>query len=284
MVKVSIIIVNWNTKELLRNCLASVFRFPPEEGYEVIVVDNASTDGSQEMVKKEFPSVRLVENSDNLGFSKANNQAIQLAKGKYVLLLNSDAEVLKGSIQALSAFLDEREGVAIVGCRLVNADGAPEESCGRIPSLLAVAATKLRRRGVRLRLIDKLASHALFNETTDVDWVTGACLMGRRDRLLQVGGFDENIFMYFEDIDLCYRVKKLGKVVFCPGAEVIHFRGGSATDTSDKIYRESQRHFFKKHFGFLQCLALEVLLGLRVKLAKKAANEAAKARSTIRAR
>lgn len=260
MVDLSIIIVNWNTKDLLRNCLVSIYRYPPDRDFEVIVVDNASSDGSQIMVEREFPSVRLVKNSNNMGFSKANNQAIMLAKGEYVLLLNSDAEVLQGSIQALVSFLDDHRDVAIVGCRLVNADGVPEESCGRVPSIVAVSATKLRRFGIKLRLLDKLASHILPAQTTEVDWVTGACLMAHRAHLLQVGGFDENIFMYFEDIDLCYRVKKLGKVVFFPGAEVIHLKGASATGASNSIYRESQMYFYKKHFGFFQSLVLKSVL------------------------
>lgn len=262
MVKLSVIVVNWNKKDLLRNCLASVYRYPPKEDFEVIVVDNASTDGSRDMVRSEFLSVRLVENEKNVGFSKANNQAIELADGEYVLLLNSDAEVLEGSIQALCAFLDHHEDVAIVGCKLVNAESVPEESCGRIPGFSAVIATKLRRAGIMLRFLNRLSSHVLPQDITDVDWVTGACLLARREHLLTVGGFDEGFFMYFEDIDLCYRVKKLGRVVFFPGTEVLHKKGGSSTNASNSIYRQSQIYFFEKHFGVFKTVALRMLLSL----------------------
>lgn len=265
------IIVNWNTKDLLRNCLASIYQYTPKGEFEIFVADNASSDGSPEMVEAEFPDVKLIRNSENLGFAKANNQAIRLAQGRFVLLLNSDTEVLEGSIEGLKSCLLADSNTYIVGCQLINPGNIPEQSSGRFPSIITTCATKLIRAGIRLSRLSILASHYSSNDVRYVDWVTAACLLARKDALDSVGGFDENIFMYFEDADLCYRVKALGgRIAFLPNIKALHHRGASSVGDRNDVYRKSQIYFYKKHYGFFQTLILKTGLALSDQIRRKA--------------
>jgi len=251
----SIIIVNWDTKNLLKDCLQSIFKNPPEVEFEIFVVDNASSDGSVEMVQEDFPGVYLFCNKQNVGFARANNQAIRESKGEYVLLLNSDTEVSPGALDGMVEFLDSHPEVGAVGPQLVDLDGKVEESCGFFPTPKAILLTKLRRSKLLGSWFkNSRASILVPQRTQEVDWVTGACLMTRREAFEEIGLLDEEMFMYFEDDDWCYRIKKAGwRVYFTPEATVIHKRGVSLDQVPDRMiyeYRKSQLRLYKKHLGF----------------------------------
>jgi GT2 family glycosyltransferase len=215
----SIVIANWNGADLLPACLEPL----ADSGYEVIVVDNGSTDGSCALLRESFPWVRLVENRDNLGFSKANNQGIAIATGHYLLLLNNDTYGNQGTLRDLVAFMDSHPKAGIVGPSLTNSDGTPQESCGPGPNLWTefLRRTLLHRlfRGVRARAPSKICQ---------VDWVTGAALFIRRDLALSLGGLDEGMFMYYEDLDLCARARQAAyEVWFLPTTPIVHLGGGT---------------------------------------------------------
>lgn len=253
----SAIIVNWNTKRLLRNCLSSVYAQGHGITYEVLVVDNGSSDGSTEMVETEFPQTRLLRNIENVGFAKANNQAIELSKGRYVLLLNSDTVVLDGALQTLVRFMDQYADAGAAGCKLVNEQGALEYSCRSFPR--PKVAFFLNHPWASVPFGDRWFQDYLLldwehNTVRPVDFVTGACLIVRRECIQEVGLLDEAFFMMVEDVDWCYRIRKGGwEIYYVPSAEVIHIKGASyANDANGRRMRleahRSMIRFFKKHY------------------------------------
>src|SRR5262249_55675556 len=226
--RVSVVVVSFNTREVLLRCLAALHahvRLP----FETIVVDNASADGSADAVRAGFPDARVVANSANVGFSRANNLGLRAARGEHVLVLNSDCEVRPGAVEALAAVLDARPDVAIVGPRTVGSDGRPQVSFG--PRLTPLGEWRQRRlvRGGREGRADVLREvAALAAREQEPDWVSASCLLARRRALDAVGGFDESFFLYEEDVDLCLRVRAAGgRVVYTPTAEVVHHLGRS---------------------------------------------------------
>jgi len=253
----SIIVVNFNTKDLLRDCLITVFKslatsFPGE--YELIVVDNGSNDNSPQMIKKEFPQVNLIENKENVGFGRANNQAIKRAKGDYILLLNSDTIVSPNSIVMVVRWLRSHPEVGVVGCRLLNKDSTIQPSAGFFPNILRLFlwATFIDDLPGAWSIIKPyhVTQRAFYQKEREVDWVTGAFFMLRKEILERVGLFDEKMFMYVEEMELCYRIKKRGfKIYFTPVASAIHLKGGSQKDKNLAIVEEYRglRYFFKKH-------------------------------------
>jgi GT2 family glycosyltransferase len=257
MYDISILIVNWNTRRLLRECLFSICRSGCSRSFETIVVDNNSTDGSAEMVQQDFPTVRLIRNSTNLGFAKACNQAIGLATGQYLLLLNSDAEVRIGSLDAMSLFMARNRSVAAVGCKLLNPDGSVQQSCWHcFPSIKDAAIRNLYL--YRLFPWKKLSRehHPLSSgeeEAMDVAHLLGACVMLRRDALVDVGLFDEGYFMYLEETDWFYRARARGwRVCYLPSAEALHH--GQQSSNLDPAHvvphlLTSYCRFVRKHYG-----------------------------------
>jgi len=249
--RVSAVIVSFNTRELLLGCLDALHahvRAP----FETIVVDNASADGSAEAVRARFPAVRLIPSASNLGFSRANNLALREARGEHVLVLNSDCEVRPGAVEAMSAVLEERPDVAVVGPRTVGADGRPQMSFG--PRLTPVAEWWQRRlvRGLKEGRTDALREVASRTaREQEPDWVSASCLLARRRVLEAVGGFDESFFLYEEDVDLCLRVRAAGwRVVYTPAAEVVHHLGRSmeqAPGLAHLEYHRSHLRFYRKH-------------------------------------
>ena len=226
MIKVSIIILSWNTQNLLRDCLKSLQDLP-SAGYEIIVIDNASTDGSAGMVVREFPEVRLTRNKKNLGFAAGNNQGINLSNGKLVLFLNSDTLVQERSVEKLTQFIEENNEVGAVAPLLFNEDGSlQKDPCYlRFPSPLTVFLYYHKPlRNLTFKLFPSLLlSSTKFDKPVKVDQLPGAALMIRRNILKKIGGFDEKFPLYFEDTDLSFRVKKLGyKLVVVPETKVIH--------------------------------------------------------------
>jgi GT2 family glycosyltransferase len=236
----SVLVVNWNVRDLLRTCLASVYAEArePSSQFEVIVVDNASGDGSAAMVAREFPQVRLIESADNLGFGRANNLAYGLSRGRAVVLLNPDTVVLDGALERAVARLESLPRVGVLGTRLVNADGSLQRwTGGALPGLRNVLRHHLMLdrvvprswRGPSLFLDDDV------EEDVAVEWVSGACMVLRREAL--AGRlFDERFFMYGEDLELCARLRAAGwGVLYSPVATVIHHQGRSMEQQSGAI-------------------------------------------------
>ena len=225
----SIIIVSFNTQKLTHDCIASIFRSLDHTkiSFEVIVVDNISTDGTRDIIKKKFPKVRLILNRINAGFGKANNQAIKVAKGEYILLLNSDTVALNSSILKLHAFVKQHPN-AFVGGKLLNADRSPQTSCGPFFTL-PVTFAALFLKGDVLGL-----TRWSPDRTRKVDWVSGACIIAAKKLFMNDLLFDEDIFMYMEEIDLLYRAKLKGyPTYFYHRALVVHL-GGVAHKTRGK--------------------------------------------------
>lgn len=254
---VSVIIVNWNTRDELRECLRSLHpSLHPDVQAEIIVVDNASWDDSVAMVKREFPEVKLIENRLNEGFGKAHNRAAQVAQGRYLLLLNSDARAHPGALKQLVDYADAHPDVGIIAPKVLNPDGSLQYSCRRFPVYEAglFRNTLLGRLFPQNRFVrDYLMTDFDHAHTMEVDWVSGCAMLIRRETWHQLGGFDEQFFMYCEDVDLCWRAHEAGwKVVYHPDAIVTHAIGRSTDKAVNAMIRQfhhSHRLFFQKHYA-----------------------------------
>jgi GT2 family glycosyltransferase len=272
---ISIIIVNWNTRKLLAQCLQSFARRISRYKSEIIVVDNGSTDGSVEMIARDFPNVKRILNDRNLGFAKANNLGIQASSGRYVCLMNSDILVLRDCLDRLAVYMDEHAGIGIAAPKLYNADMRPQISCKHFPSLwkLFCEATALHRifRPWRIFNGDDMA-YFDHNSLRKVDSVAGAFLLVRRKAMDEVGLLDEDFYFYGEDIDWCKRFRKFGwDISFFPGAEAVHYGGGSSSRDPKRFSREKMKailQYWKKHHTVLERLLLYSILllhqGLRI--------------------
>lgn len=264
---VSIIIVNWNLKDYLRECLESIEKFSDDVGVETIVVDNASADGSQEMVEREFPAATLIHNSDNIGFSRANNQAMDVARGRYFFLLNNDARLYEGALPGLVVFMDGNPGAGICGPRVVNDDGTLQvRSKGRYPSIASAFFhffVPRRWQGRPGRPMGFYEPRDLM-KTRQVDWVSGCALMARRSAVEEVGRLDADVFMYCEDVDWCYRMNRASwKVFYVPGATVMHHLGQSMKkQTGRKVgaHKAGLVAFHTKHHGATANLLFKAVL------------------------
>lgn len=266
MIDLSIIIVNWNTKNYLLRCLESVFRSGKKKSWEVIVVDNGSQDGSAKEVKRSFPNIRLIANEENRGFAKATNQGIKHSSGRYLLLLNPDTEVRENSIERLVAFMDTHPDIGINGVQLLNRDGSRQNSIANFPSL----ATELLNKSLLRWVFPKKfpGKERVYPGPIEVDSVIGACMLTRREAIERVGILDEDYFLFFEETDWCYRMKRAGWRVFhVPQSEIVHFQGRGAETRKREAkveYYRSRYHFFRKNRGKLQWFLL--LIGLMAKL------------------
>jgi N-acetylglucosaminyl-diphospho-decaprenol L-rhamnosyltransferase len=252
-IDVSILVISYNTRELLAECLKSIEASNHALSCETIVVDNASTDGSADMAAREFPGARLIRNSANRGFAAANNQALAESRGRYVLLLNSDAVLLPTTVRALSEYLDAHPRVGIVGGRVLNQDGSFQWSYADLPSL---RSELLLATGLAARVWSRhFPSHPpqRSQQVRDVGWLLGACLMLRRNAIVEVGVLDEGFFMYSEETDWCCRMHKAGWVVrYLPVSTVLHHSGGSASKEPGlqrtQVYASKWR-YLRKHEG-----------------------------------
>ena len=221
----SIVIVNWNGLGVLRDCLGSIYGMEHVPQFEVIVVDNDSSDDSVAMVRREFPQVRLVCNSRNLGFAAGNNRGFAMVLGRHVLLLNSDTQLLPGALDASVEYLDANPDVGVLGCRVEFPDRSFQTSCYRFSDPLVLFMTRLLPLGSvgGERLNYGRYWGRQFVEPTDVDCVAGCFMMVRREIINSLGGLDEDFFMYGEDEEWCARIKRGGwRVVYFPGATIIH--------------------------------------------------------------
>ncbi|MGC9468043.1 MAG: glycosyltransferase family 2 protein [Anaerolineae bacterium] len=252
----SVVIVSWNVRTLLEAALHSVLAFSVSGSkLEVIVVDNASTDGTVEMVGASFPQVRLIANRQNLGFTGGNNQGISAAKGDYILLLNSDAELLDGALDQMIHYLEMHPDVGLVGPQLLNSDGSHQSSRRRFPTpmVLFLESTWLEGLAPRSSLDRYYCLDRSPTERQEVDWVTGAAMMVRREVVDQVGPFDEGFFMYSEELDWCRRIRNAGwRIVYVPEAKVVHHGGKSSDQVAPArhIYFQSSKvRYTRKYHG-----------------------------------
>ncbi len=253
----SVIVLNYNCRDLLRDCLRSLEDAAPGLRMETIVVDNASADDSVAMVRAEFPAAILIANTENLGFTRGNNVGIARATGRHILLLNNDTVVHAGAFAQAVRAMDADPSIGAAGLRLLNADGSLQLSCRRFPSFQQAL---FNRNSILTRLMpgNKFSKAYLLtdlprDEMADVDWVSGACLLVRREVLDGIGGLDERFFMYSEDVDFCYRVWQAGwRVTYMPQACVVHLIGQSTRRAALKPVIERHRsmyRFYKKHYS-----------------------------------
>lgn len=271
-VRLSIVIVNWNTRDLLQQCLASVLRETEQIKCEVFLVDNASKDGSAQMVTEVFPEVELTVNEENLGFAKAANQALRITQGRFVMLLNPDTQIMHGSLQRMIDFLEDCPEASIIGCQILNPDGTIQPSFGRFPDLRSQFLYqsylfKLIPAGLPVGSTPHRWQTKEYTTTHEVDWATGACLMFRHELLSKVGLLDESIFMYAEDADWCFRAAREGyKAYYAPEGQIVHHFGGGAKQNYAAWILNSTKglwHFFRKHRSqpARWCFAGLVLMG-----------------------
>lgn len=268
-IKLSIIIVNYNTRVILDECIGSILKNPFHENFEVIVIDNASSDGSVEFIRQKYPSVMLLVNEKNLGFAGANNRGVKTARGKYILLLNSDAEVLDGSLDKMFDYMETNPSVGIVGPKLIGAGGKIiQMSWGWLPTILKELLQKIFTpehifKYEFLQLMVKF----LERKQREVELVSGACMFIRKEVLNSVGLLDENFFLYFEEPDFCMRVHNAGwKIIFLPDVEVIHKLGQTMKKIGKETlitYRKSQLYFYKRNSSKLQQKLLKAFLLLK---------------------
>ncbi|QAT41045.1 glycosyltransferase family 2 protein [Clostridium sp. JN-9] len=279
---VSIIIVNYNTKDLLRDCIKSIKETTKDLEYEIIVSDNKSSDGSSEMLKEEFKDVILLENERNGGFAYANNKGIKIAKGKYIFLLNSDTIVLENSILNMYNYMEENTYIGILGPKLLNADLSEQTSVFAYPTVFKEFASifemkKLLKNKYIRKVLLKFSDKALPNDVNQymknfkesksieqVEVLVGAAMFIRRDVINAIGGLDESYFMYYEEIDYCLNSAKHGwPCVFYPYSEIIHLIGQSSKKVSLITFMaryESMLHYFEKNHGKGQKLAVKFIL------------------------
>jgi N-acetylglucosaminyl-diphospho-decaprenol L-rhamnosyltransferase len=273
MLDLSIIIVNWNTRQMLADCLDSIKATLENLTFEVIVVDNGSTDGSQAMLGERFSHVRLVQNQENVGFARANNQAMELGKGHYMLLLNSDALLLPHAVQAMFDLAEAKPQVGIVGACLLNVDGSFQASHTPFPNLWQEF---LILSGVGRMLYGPWYPSRGPEEDKGpqkADYVEGACMLVRREAFEELGGLDEGYFMYAEEVDWCYAMRERGwQVWYQPAAKVMHLGGGSSRDRRHQreadLYRSRMRFFRKRHGdGAARLLKVQIYTLTAVKIA-----------------
>ena len=266
----TIIIVSYNTRSDLEACLRSIDQHPPHLDYQVLVVDNASRDGSVGAVRNGWPNVDIIQLDRNVGFAAANNAGFRQSSSELVLLLNSDTLLVEGAIDRLAQAIRELPGAAVAGPRLVDRAGAPELSFGRMMSPLAELQQKLTMRAGGRRIAERTSERA------EVDWVSGACLLVRRADAEAAGLLDERYFMYCEDVDFCAAVRANGgRVYFIPAATVVHLRGRSAAVSAaatQAAYRQSQLAFYRKHHPYWEPV-LRLYLALQGKLPPKNADK-----------
>ncbi len=253
----SIIIVSYNSKEFIPKCLNSLSDLRHYLTMETIVVDNASKDGSSDLLKKDFPGIKLICNDRNLGYAKACNIGIREAKGRYVFILNPDTELSVGSFEEMIKFMDGHPRCGILGPRLSDKNGKTEFSCRSFPSYSAAFFSRhslLTRIFPHSRYADNyLKTNCPHDTIQEVDWVSGAAMIIRKDCLADVGNFDEDFFMYCEDVDICKRAKDKGwQVFYYPRLVFTHIIGGIIKHTSPLAviwHHQSMWHYYKKHLA-----------------------------------
>jgi GT2 family glycosyltransferase len=259
----SIVLVNHNAKDMTMDCIRSINEKTQKISCEIILVDNNSSDGSQAAIREQYPDVRLIENLDNKGFAAANNQGMQAAKGKYLILLNNDTVLKNPALDKMVDFLDKNPRVGVVTCKLFDADGKTiQRNCRSFPTPWG---TMFGRASLFTKIFPNnpiskrnLLANWDSNSVKEVDWVSGAALMVRNEVIKQVGLLDEKFYMYWEDTDWCKRIRNAGwEIFFIPDAEIIHFAGAGGTKLKGKLWHNhrmtyhmhrSAYYYFRKHY------------------------------------
>lgn len=265
MIDLTISIVNTNNRDMLDACLASIRDRTSRISYETIVVDNACTDGSADMVAEKYPWAQLIRNSGRMGFSANHNQALRLMRGRYCVILNEDTVLHPGCLDLMVEYLDAHRDIGALGPRIHNADGSLQQSVYRIPTISVLVSHALFL-GAVMPHIPYFGGYRTWphNTIADVPFLSGACIMFPSDLMRAVGYMDDGFFIYCEDPDICKRVREAGRrVVFFPNAQLIHFGGGTFTrggDTYVNHFLTSTHRFFRKHYGRTAELAAAALL------------------------
>lgn len=256
-IELSIIIVNWNSKDYLQRCIASILDSKSEIKFEIVVIDGGSFDGSGEMLKQCYPQVKFIQSDKNLGFAKANNIAFKASSGSHILFLNPDTEVVIPAIDILFDQMKKLSRAGAIGCKLLNADGSIQTSCIQsFPTILnqLLDSEFLRALFPKSRLWGMASLFGATNRPAEVEVLSGACIMMRRSLFEQIGQFSEDYFMYAEDMDLCYKVRQAGyENYYIQTATVLHFGGGSTqqrpSDFAVVMMRASVCRFLRKTRG-----------------------------------
>jgi hypothetical protein len=246
MKDLSIIIVNFNNRKLLEECLDSIYQSTLKISFEIIVVDNGSTDGSQSMIKTKHPNINIIENKENFGFTKASNQGLKIYKGRYAVLLNNDTIVKDHAFNLMVDFMDKNLQIGACGPKLLNVDGTIQHQG-------SLFGKKFWR----------------STEPTTVDFIVGACLMARRETIDRVGLLDENLYFYNDDLDWCLRIRKAGyKIYYLPDAQVVHYGGYSSKRVFNRrLFVEGFRgglYFCRKHYGNIAFYLYKLILLLGI--------------------
>jgi hypothetical protein len=251
--KLSIVIICWNDLRVIRDCLRSVYEGTHVTDFEVIISDNGSVDDSVEFVRRHYPKVRVVENQQNLGFARGNNAGIRAARGEYVLILNPDTIIHDGSLDKLVEFADRHPEAGAFGCRVLNPDGTYQVSARLFPTVWRYWVSALGLSKVSSLFIYEEYPRWRGDTERPVDWQSGCCVMFRGDLLKELGGFDEQFFYHFEEVDLCRRVWNADRpILFTPKAVITHLGGQSVGRFPVRFEIEKHRsryRYFYKHFG-----------------------------------
>ena len=262
---ITIVIVNWNTRDLLRNCLESIYKTVRNITFEIIVVDNASRDDSVAMLGEEFPDVSIIENSENRGFATANNQAFAVMRGRYALLLNTDTVLTENAVHELFAFMENHDEAAMAGGQLLNRDESRQNSIANFPTILTLLAnTSLLEYLFPRRFPSKRYEH---KEPLEVESVIGACMLVRKKAMDEVGIFDERYFFFFEETDWAFQMRTAGwKIYHVPSALIYHLQGQSiGGDIRSRIeFYRSRYKFFNKWKGRSYNAAVSLVVFIRL--------------------
>lgn len=264
---VSVIIVNWNTRDLVLRCIRSVIETRGAYGQEIIVVDNASSDGSAEAIENDYPDVLVVRNAENLGFARANNIGIKKSRGRYICLVNSDVQVLDGTIKYLLEYMEKNTSVGVVGPTILWPDMTLQDSCRRFPTLWTKFCETFALHRIfphSALLSGEQMAYFAHDRITMVESLAGCFLMIRRDALEEVGLFDEQYFIYSEETDLCKRFREAGwQILFLPDVSAIHNQAASSAKDPVKyalLQQQSLLKYWRKHHSRLSLVCLYLLL------------------------
>ena len=271
--EISIILVSYNTKNMTRDCLKSIYQFTQGVDFEVFVVDNNSHDGSADMIEQEFPQVRLIRNHDNKGFGAANNIAIRESKAKYVFLLNTDTLLLSNSIKEFYDFMEKEENQNTGACGgiLIDKNGEPQTFGGKFPSAGGIFFKMFGLDKIFKNFYNKHYRIAIKDVSITPDFISGAALFLRKNVLDKVGVFDEKFFLYYEETDLCKRIKNAGfDISFLKYVKIVHLYSQSPIQSINqlKIYAHSQCYYYKKHVGIVIFIIMKIYNYFKILSAK----------------
>jgi GT2 family glycosyltransferase len=267
-IELSVIIVSWNVRDLLFECLKSLFTTKQDINFEVIVVDNNSTDGTVSLVAKDFPQVRMIVNDENEGFAFACHQGVDLARGRYYLFLNDDTVVTENALADSLDCLKRRKQAGVLGCRILNSNGTTQPSVRKLPTCYDMAIILLKLHNFFPGLLhDYLCDDFDYQKEGQVEQVMGAFFLTTRTVWKKLGGFDRNFYIWFEEVDYCLRARNSGfEIIYFPGAKIKHYGGASFGQLSalpeQKLFNNSLKYYARKNFAYWHRLLLYFILPL----------------------